>query len=278
MRGLKTTALALAMTAAYTAPALAQSDRSDDFNGLYVSGVGGFSAQSNDGGDTVVFDTDRDGRYGDTVSTVAGANAFSPGFCGGYGAGPGNTGCKGDQDRAEYWGRIGYDRRMGNFVVGALVEAGRTEARDRTTAFSTTPAAYRISRGMDYAIAARLRAGYTPNGGILFYATGGGAWANMDHDFSSNNTANSFNQSDKDGAWGYQAGGGVEAMVTRNISVGMEYLYSNFKDKDYFVAVGPGTAGPTNPFLLVNSGGTNMKPSDNDFNYHSIRGTVSFRF
>lgn len=278
MRSFKTMAFALAITTACTAPALAQEDRSNDFNGLYVSGVGGFSAQSNDGGDTAVFDTNRDGSFGDTVSTVGGANAFSPGFCGGYGAGPGATGCKGDQDRAEYWGRVGYDRRMGNFVVGALVEAGRTEARDRTTAFSSTPAAYRFSRGMDYAVAARLRAGYTPNGGILFYATGGGAYAKMDNEFSTTNTANSFTQSGSDDAWGYQAGGGVEALVTRNISIGMEYLYSNFKDDDYFVAVGPGSAGATNPFLLVNSAGTNMRPSDDDFNYHSIRGTVSFRF
>lgn len=260
-------ALALAMTTAFTAPALAQEDRSNDFNGLYVSGVGGFSSQTNDGGDIVVFDTDNNGRYGDTV-IAGGQDAFRTGFCGGYGEGPNNDGCKGDLDRAEYWGRIGYDRRMGNFVLGGLVEAGRTEARDRTTAFSATPHAYRFSRGMDYAIAARLRAGYTPNGGILFYVTGGGAYAKMDNEFTTTNRASTFTQRGSDDAWGYQGGGGVEALVTRNISVGMEYLYTNFKDDDYYVnAVG-------GPF----GAGTRMKPVDNDFNYHSIRGTVSFRF
>lgn len=276
MRVSKTIALALATSTAFAAPAFAQDDDSG-FSGLYVSGVGGYSMQSNDGGDIVVFDRDGDGSFDDNVTTAAGANAFSPGFCGGFTGGPSNTGCKGDKDRGEYWGRVGYDRQMGNFVVGGLIEAGKTEARDRTTAFSTTPASYRFSRGMDYAIAARLRAGYTPDGRFLFYATGGGAYAKMDNEFTTTNGANSFTQRGKDDVWGWQAGGGVEAKVTGNISVGMEYLYSRFKDDDYYVQVGQGTAPATNPFVL-GGGGTNMKPSDDRFDYHSIRGTVSFRF
>lgn len=260
-------ALALAMTTAYTAPALAQEDRSNDFNGLYIGGVGGLSTQSNDDGESVVFDTDNDGQYGDTV-VVGGLDAFRTGFCGGSIDGPTNTGCNGDRDGAEYWGRIGFDRRMGNFVVGALVEAGRTEARDRTTAFSATPASYTFSRGMDYSVAARLRAGYTPNGGILFYVTGGGAYAKMDNDFRTTNTVSTFTQNGGNDAWGYQGGGGVEALITRNISVGMEYLYSHFKDDDYYVTAVGGPFGA----------GTRMKPSDDKFDYHAIRGTIGFRF
>ncbi len=267
MRGFKTMTLALAASTAIAAPAFAQDGGEMSFSGLYVSGVGGYSAQSNDGGDTVVFDTNNDGTYGETV-TVGGLDAFRTGFCGGFGAGPANDGCKGDQDRAEYWGRVGYDRQMGNFVIGGLVEGGKTEARDRTTAFSATPASYRFSRGMDYAVAARLRAGYTPDSRILFYVTGGGAYAKMDNEFSTTNTVSTFTQNGSDDAWGYQGGGGVEAMVARNISVGMEYLYTNFKDDDYYVTA---TGGPF-------GAGTRMKPSDDDFNYHAIRGTVSFRF
>ncbi len=267
MRSFKTMALALAITTACTAPALAQEDRSNDFNGLYVSGVGGYSFQDYDDGDTIRFDTNGDGRFGDTV-VVGGQDAFRTGFCGGSGEGPTNTGCDGDRDRAEYWGRVGYDRRMGNVVVGGLIEAGRTGARDRTTAFSASPAAYRFSRGMDYSIAARLRAGYTPNGGILFYVTGGGGYAKMDNRFSTTNQVSTFTQNGGNDAWGYQGGGGVEALITKNISVGMEYLYSSFKDDDYYVDAAGGPFGA----------GVRMKPSDEDFSYHAIRGTIGFRF
>ena len=40
---------------------------------------------------------------------------------------------------------------------------------------------------------------------------------------------------------------------------------------------GPGTAPPTNPFLL-DSGGTDIQRSGSHFRTHSVRGTLSFRF
>ena len=78
-------------------------------------------------------------------------------------------------------------------------------------------------------------------------------------------------------AWGYAAGGGAEVMVTNNIAVGLEYLYTDVKDDDYVVNVGAGSAPATNPFLL-NGGGTNIQRSDPHFRTHSVRGTLSFRF
>ena len=64
---------------------------------------------------------------------------------------------------------------------------------------------------------------------------------------------------------------------TNNISMGLEYLYTQYTDDDYVVNVGPGTAGATNPFLLA-SGGTDMKRSDSNFDQHSIRLTAALRF
>ena len=74
-------------------PAMAQDsgstarDRSQDFNGPYVSVGGGATLQGSDRGETLVFDTDRDGSYGDQVTTSTGADAFSPGFCNGAATG-----------------------------------------------------------------------------------------------------------------------------------------------------------------------------------------------
>ncbi|MET0241483.1 MAG: outer membrane beta-barrel protein [Sphingobium sp.] len=268
-------ALVVTASALATMPALAQdqSERDTHFNGLYIGAGGGYSMQPNDSGSTVAFDTDGNGSFDNTV-VVPGTtnNAFAPGFCSGYplNGTPSNppSGCKGDKDRAEYFGRVGYDRRMGNFVLGAVIEGGKSDAVDRTTAFSGTPHYYTFSRGIDWQASARLRAGYTPNGGILFYVTGGGTYANMDHAFVTSNRASSFVQNDKDDAWGYQAGGGIEAMVLKNVSIGMEYLYTDLDDKKYFVTA---TGGPF-------GAGTNMRPADQGFNFHAVRGTVNFRF
>ena len=277
---MKTLSLLAAVAAgALSMPAMAQSDRdtAQDFNGSYVSIVGGRTLQGNDRGSTLVFDTNRDGTYGDQVTTSGGANAFSPGFCNGSATGTANLGCKNDKDGFEYLGRLGYDKRMGNFVVGLVLEGGRSEARDSVSGFSTTPASYTMSREADYQGSARLRAGYTPGGGALFYVTGGGAYAKLDNRFMTSNTANSFADNGRTNAWGYAAGGGAEVMLTKNISLGLEYLYTDVKDDDYVVNVGPGTAPATNPFLL-NGGGTDIQRSDPHFRTHSVRGSLSFRF
>ena len=270
--------LAISAAPLLAVPALAQDrDPSKDFNGPYISVGGGGTLQGSDRGETLIFDTNRDGTYGDPVNTAGGTDAFAPGFCNGAATGTANSGCRNDKDGPEFFGRLGYDRRMGNFVLGAVVEGGHSVARDSVSGFSTTPASYTMSREADYQANARLRAGYTPGGGALFYVTGGGAYARLDNKFTTSNTANSFADNGKTNGWGYAAGGGAEVMVTNNISVGLEYLYTDIKDKDYVVNVGAGTAPPTNPFLL-NGGGTDIQRSNAHFRTHSVRGAISYRF
>src|SRR3546814_7286373 len=105
----------------------------------------------------------------------------------------------------------------------------------------------------------------------------GGAYARLDNKFTTTNAANSLDDNGKTNAWGYTVGGGAEVMVTNNIGLGLEYLYTDVKDKDYVVNVGAGTAPATNPFLL-NGGGTDIRRSDPNFQTHSVRGTLSYRF
>ncbi len=274
---------ALAGTALAT-PALAQdADRDTHFSGVYVGGsIGGaFTGDGHKDVNPVVFDLDRDGGYDDTVllrgGPAIGTDAFAPGYCNGQAStnAPGN--CMGDDDGIEYGARIGYDARMGNLVVGGLLEVSKPDSTDYASAFSTTPAGYHFSREIDYALSARARLGFTPNGGALFYGTGGVSYAKVNHAFSTTNTANSFTPTtDGDMIWGWQAGGGAEIMLGNSVSLGLEYLYSRYNDDKYYVAVGQGTIPPvnTNPFLA--NGGTNMR-QDNRYDFHSIRATLNFQ-
>ncbi|VWX46869.1 outer membrane protein [Novosphingobium sp. 9U] len=273
------TAIAFGLAALAAVPAMAQ-DRDAHFDGPYIGGFVGTAANGNYNGRGLVFDNDGDGRYDDTVTTAAGANAFSPGFCNGRAnSARAADGCRGDKDGLEYGGRIGYDRRMNNFVLGGLIEGSKNESIDRATGFSTTPASYTVERKLDYSVAARLRAGYTPGGGALFYVTGGASLAKINHRFLTTNGLNSFDEN-RDGKtrFGWQAGGGGEIMVTNNVSLGVEYLYNRYKDNKYNVSVGRGTAPANNPFLIGGAGGTNIKVADKDFDYHSLRATVGFHF
>ena len=235
--------------------------------------------QGSNGGDSVVFDTNRDGSFNENVLTTTGANAFTPGFCSGSSTGAAPGSCQEDRKRIDYGVRLGLDSRVGeSLVVGALVEVNKNDSVDGTTAFSITPAGYSFQRKLDYAISGRARIGFTPGGQALIYGTGGVSYARIDHNYSTTNTANSFTPAnDRKWVWGYQLGGGGEFMLTRNISIGAEYLYNRYDDDKYFVAIGQGTAAATNPFLL-NGGGTNFRPSRTNFDFHTVRATVSFHF
>jgi len=270
----------------YAAPAPAQADGyrapaaldEQPFTGLYAGGSFGYDVQSNDAGSRILFDRNLDGRFGDTVTTATGANAFSPGFCGGQARAATPVGCRKDKDAIAYYGRVGFDQQLGNIVVGVMGEFGKSEIRDSVSAFSTTPANYVMNREVNWEASVRGRAGYAANT-TLFYATGGVGYLSVDRSFTSTNTANAFTNNGDDKVWGGTFGGGLEQKIGRNFSVGLEYLFHDYNDDNYRVRVARGTAPATNPFVLApNVTGTDLARSDNRFRWHSLRATAAFRF
>jgi outer membrane immunogenic protein len=281
---MRTYATSLSILLAATAmamPAVAQ-QTSDDapFSGLYVGAAGGYDAQPNDVGSSILFDRNLDGRFGDAVTTAAGANAFSPGFCNGAGRGaqPALGGCRNDKDGWAYYGRVGADAQRGNIVVGLVGEFGKSEISDSVTGFSTTPANYVMTRSVGWEASARGRIGYAANT-TLFYGTFGPGYARIDRSFTTTNTANAFSQSGRRNQFGITGGGGIEQKLGEHFSIGMEYMFHQYQDDDYRVRATAGTAPATNPFILApNTAGTDFKRSDDTFRWHSLRATAAFRF
>lgn len=253
--------------------------RASNWSGLYIGGHLGYGWSAENDDETFLFDTNLDGTYGDTVFTAppTPVNAFGPGFCGGAATSTANTACDEDEGGFEGGLRIGYDYDFDGFVLGAVIEGGMADVSDSASGFSTTPASYTFTRELNYLLAARLRAGFAFDN-FLVYGTGGYAYGDLDRTFTTSNTVNTFTGVNDDAVDGYQIGGGVETMITDSLSFGVEYLYTDLKDDEYFVAVGPGTAGPTNAFLQANPNGTNIQRSDDSFDIHSVRATMSYRF
>lgn len=279
-RNFTVAALGAIAMATIATPAFAQDANGEShFDGPYVGGSVGIGVQPNDIGESILFDTNLDGNFGDTVRTGAGANAFSPGFCNGAATSslPGN--CTNDKDDIEYHARVGFDKQMGNIVVGVMGEFGKSEIRDSVTGFSTTPALYTMTREFDWNASIRGRLGYAAGGKTLFYAAGGPAYARIKNSFVTSNGANAFTSTDsRHNSWGVTGGGGVEQKIGNAFSIGLEYMYNQYQDDDYVVRSGPGTAPATNPFLLVNTAGTDFQRSDEKLRFHSLRATAAFRF
>ncbi|QBX37149.1 porin family protein [Brevundimonas sp. S30B] len=275
-----TAALALAL-AAGAGGAMAQ--ERPNWSGAYVGVYGGWN-QANDQDDEVLrFDRNLDGQFNEQVTLAdTGADAFSPGFCGGRARGSSAPqGCEGDGNGGVEAGiRAGYDWQFGNFVVGGLGEFSATNVKDAVTGFSTTPANYTFTRRLDNLAAARLRAGYAV-GPALIYGTGGYAWGKIDNRFETSNTANSFIvQEDDDRADGWQAGGGVEYALAPNLTVGGEYLYTSLDAGEYVVRAGnTGTTPATNPFILApNTAGTDIIRSNSRMGVHAVKIGMNYRF
>ena len=284
---MKNLATALLLGAALAAtPALAQETTEDQpFTGAYIGVSGGYDVQPNDVGSIVLFDRNLNGTFNDGVSTPAGANAFSPGFCNGQARSalaPQNGGtCRNDKDGWSYYARLGADVQRGNFVYGAVGEFGRTEIRDSVTAFSVTPANYVFNRTIDWEASIRARAGFAVDT-TLFYGTFGPGYARIDRSFSSSQSTNTFTGRGDRNQWGIVGGGGVEQKLGSNFSIGLEYTYHQYEDDDYRVRVAGGpTTGTRTPFTNPNTGpvdGTDLRRSDTKFRWHSLRATANFRF
>lgn len=276
-------AAAVLAFAAMTAPALAQSDESSNsgnWTGGYIGGSLGHTWIKKKSDETITFDTNRDGTFGDTVTTVAGANAFAPGFC--NGAGVSNAaagGCRSDKDGTAWNIHAGFDKQFGGIVAGLVVEGGKAYISDSATAFSSTPASYTMTRSLGWNGTARARLGVALGGSTLVYATGGGAYGKFKNSFATTNTFNTFTQTKaKENIWGWVAGGGIEQKVSDNFSIGVLYKYTRFKSSDYRVNAGQGTPPSlTNPFVITSAGSTDFA-RDSRFVTHGAQVTASFRF
>lgn len=270
-------AAALAGTLA-ALPAAAQEQETQPFSGVYVGGAVGYGFQPNDFGERLLFDRGFNGNFNQNVTTATGANAFSPGFCNGTATSTAPVACRNDRDGLDYAGRVGFDIQRGSLVGGVVGEFGKARIRDAVSGFSTTPAYYTLTRYVQWEGSLRARGGYAFDR-TLFYGTAGAGYLKVRNRFTTSNTANAFADRGDNTVIGLLAGGGVEQKLTSHISVGMEYMFHRYRDDDYRVRVTQGTAPATNPFVLApNTAGTDIRRNFNYFRWHSIRGTVAFRF
>jgi outer membrane immunogenic protein len=276
--------LAALASTAFASPAFAQdeADPGNEFTGFYVGGSIGATLESDNDDETILFDRNLDGGFGDTVTTGSGANAFSTGFCGGgVGTSPSVPagGCEEGGTELEFSGRVGFDFQAGSLVFGIVGEVGTTENSSSVTAFSTTPASYTFIREIEYLADVRGRVGVTVAPRSLAYLTAGVSMAKLETSFITTNTANGVNRTGLDDeAVGFVVGLGAEQKLSRNISLGIEYLYREFDDESRVRLVNSGTTPATNPFLLGNVNGTDFARSQSKFDLHSLRAVVNFRF
>lgn len=262
------TALLLA-SAAITTPALAADLYSttpmaievyepvSDWTGFYV-GIFGGAAFNPAGPGIIQIDQDLDGNFNEPI--VGGlAAAFGNNFTGSHDGG--------------FFGGIegGYDHQMDKFVIGGIVDIGYVDYTDRQSGFSSTPASYTQISDLGWLGTIRARGGYLVTEDVLAYVHGGLAVGETRFSFPSTNP-NGVSRGGNTTSVGFQVGAGVEAKLTENWSLGVEYAYTNLGETDFTTRFNNG------PFAAVNPAGSDLKGSDRIFDFHTVKASLKYRF
>lgn len=175
---------------------------------------------------------------------------FYLGATAGYAFGSGNAG--GDIgsfsfDQEGWTGTIlaGYNWQIGQTVWGVEADIGTGDIGSSVA----TPAGT-LQSEMNMFGSLRARAGFLVSPALLLYATAGLAWADMDF----NLTGSSW-QSET--FFGYQVGGGGELAISPNMTLRLEYIFTDLGSE-----------------RLTQSGLSNTFDPD----FHTVRAGISFKF
>ncbi|TLD69346.1 porin family protein [Phragmitibacter flavus] len=238
-----------AMTMAPTEPPFS-------WTGFYLGVQVGAAFNPSDDDGVLDFDTDLDGSYGDRIA------AFGDNFEGNF------------DESLTFGAHAGYDFQIDRFVIGFLADINKTDVSQEQSGFSSTPAFYTEKRELDYLVTGRLRAGYLITDRFLAYVTGGLAYGDVEYSYLTDTpaTVRSRNEPSDSDNIGYAFGGGLEARITRNISMTVEYLYTDLGDSDYVTNL----SGPA--AFSARAGSTDSRGSDRDFDFHTLQVKLSYRF
>jgi outer membrane immunogenic protein len=133
----------------------------------------------------------------------------------------------------------GYNWQVNNFVLGIEGDASWS-GMDGSTSVTLQSGGYFLDADTDVEWLASLRGrvGIAWDR-LLFYGTGGVAFARTETNVVSDFSGSVISDSDSTSHVGWALGAGVEAMVTSNISVRLEYLHYDFSGEDFFVRLDP---------------------------------------
>lgn len=206
------------------AKAVAVEQANTNWNGAYFGAHAGYGWARNGITDFTAYDNTGDtGEYSDT------APAFSlDGFAGGA--------------------QIGIDQRFGDVIAGVVLDGSIGDIKGEFTGSSDYSAALQI----DALASLRGRLGIAVDNALL-YATGGLAWANVKADHNDYYGDTTYSSSATESKFGWVAGAGLEFYVTKNVTLGAEYLHYNFGTIDLTFNPNKGGATPDGWDQIVTS-------------------------
>lgn len=120
---------------------------------------------------------------------------------------------------------VGYDHDFGSWVAGVQLDARYSGIQSKLDLGPLT-----IKGDADYGFDALARVGAKVNDSTLAYAIGGYSWQHFKlHGSSPSGSGDIYDW----GSSGFSVGGGLETAVSSNMTVGLEYRYSQYQKEDF---------------------------------------------
>jgi len=155
-------------------------------------------------------------------------------------------------------GQIGYNIQVRQYVFGAEADLSGAWLDGST---SCPNPAFSCEHSFNWIGSVRGRAGVAVNGNrTLLYGTAGVAWADVDYTARDANSGVQVGTGFSNTHVGWVAGGGIEHMLTPNLTARLEYLYYGFDS----VTAPPGALGGS--------------PASLDLNTQTVRFGLNFKF
>ncbi|RVD48575.1 porin family protein [Mesorhizobium sp. M8A.F.Ca.ET.023.02.2.1] len=123
---------------------------------------------------------------------------------------------------------VGYDHDFGSWVAGIMVDARYSGMTSKLDLGGGS-----INVDTDYGFDVLGRAGMKMNESTLAYALAGYSWQHFDL-----NASDPVGDILDWGSSGFSVGGGLETAISSNVTLGVEYRYSQFAKKDFSSEVG----------------------------------------
>ena len=117
---------------------------------------------------------------------------------------------------------VGYDHDFGSWVAGVLVDGRYSGIKSKLDLGGGS-----ITGNPDYGFDVLARVGAKVNESTLAYVIGGYSWQHFQ--LSASPGGDIFDR----GASGFSVGGGLETAVSSNVTVGLEYRYSQYQKTDF---------------------------------------------
>lgn len=168
----------------------------------------------------------------------------------------------------------GYDYQIDSFIIGAVADISYVNAKSEAT-YTQFGQTFGAEQDIDFLGTVRAKAGVAADR-VAVYATAGLAYASVSNDLIGSTAVTAGGQAynvsleeDSDNV-GYAVGAGVDYLVTQNVSLGVEYLYTDLGKSEASVNYTP--VGSTIP------DGSLTGRSDSDLDFHTVWAKASFRF